>query len=98
MMKSFVLAGIAAAALAMTSAASAQQGAADFLQKPIRILVAVPAGGGVDTVARVLAARLQSRFGQPVIVENRAGAGGNIGAAAVASSAADRQCGAVQEA
>ena len=89
MLKSFVLAGIAAAALAMTSAASAQQGAADFPQKPIRILVAVPAGGGVDTVARVLAARLQSRFGQPVIVKNRADAGGNIGAEAVASSAAD---------
>ncbi len=85
MMKSFVV----LAALALTGAASAQDGATDFPTKPIRIVVAVPAGGGVDTIARVLAERLQSRLGQPVIVENRAGAGGNIGAAAVASSPAD---------
>ena len=85
MLKSLVV----LAAVIITGAATAQEGAADFPAKPIRIVVAVPAGGGVDTIARVLAERLQSRFGQPVVVENRAGAGGNIGAAAVASSAAD---------
>ena len=87
MLKSLVV--LAAAVLAMPGAASSQESAADFPSKPIHIVVAVPAGGGVDTIARVLAERMQSRLGQPVIVENRAGAGGNIGAAAVASSPAD---------
>ena len=90
MLNSFaVLFGVVIGAIASAGPASAQQNASDFPEKPIHIVVAVPAGGGVDTIARVLAARLQNRFGQPVIVENRAGAGGNIGAAAVASAAAD---------
>ena len=51
--------------------------------------MSVPAGGGVDTVTRLIGQRLQQRLGQPVIVENRAGAAGNIGAEAVANAAPD---------
>ncbi|MBK7657791.1 MAG: tripartite tricarboxylate transporter substrate binding protein [Betaproteobacteria bacterium] len=57
--------------------------------KPIKIIVPYPAGGGVDFVARTVGLRLSEVFGQPVVVENRGGASGSIGAAAVASSAPD---------
>ncbi|MGX9962075.1 Bug family tripartite tricarboxylate transporter substrate binding protein [Roseomonas sp. F4] len=57
--------------------------------RPVRIVVPFPPGGLVDTLARALAPRLSERFGQPFVVENRAGAGGNIGADAVAKSAPD---------
>ena len=75
-----VLAAIALALMAMTSVASAQDATSDFPSRPIKIVVCVPAGGGVDTVARVVAKELQEKLGQPVVVENRAGAAGNIGA------------------
>jgi tripartite-type tricarboxylate transporter receptor subunit TctC len=71
------------------SAASAQDAAANYPNRPIRIIVCVPAGGGVDTVTRILANGLQQRLGQPVVVENRSGAGGNIGAEAVFTSDPD---------
>ncbi|MDO9500109.1 tripartite tricarboxylate transporter substrate binding protein [Falsiroseomonas sp.] len=57
--------------------------------RPVRIVVPFPPGGLVDTLARALSPRLSERFGQPFVVENRAGAGGNIGADAVAKSAPD---------
>lgn len=63
--------------------------AASFPDKPITIVVPYPPGGGVDFVGRILATGLSERLGQSVIVENRAGAGGTIGAAYVAHSAAD---------
>ena len=65
------------------SGAWAQDAAANYPNRPIRIIVCVPAGGGVDTVTRIVANGLQQRLGQTVVVENRAGAGGNIGAEAV---------------
>jgi tripartite-type tricarboxylate transporter receptor subunit TctC len=65
------------------------QNAADFPSRPIRIIVCVPAGGGVDTVARIVADGLQRRLGQPVVVENKAGAAGNIGAEFVFASDPD---------
>jgi tripartite-type tricarboxylate transporter receptor subunit TctC len=65
------------------------QNAADFPSRPIRLIVCVPAGGGVDTVARIVADGLSRKLGQPVIVENRAGAAGNIGAEYVYSSEPD---------
>ena len=71
------------AGLLYVSAASAQDDAANYPNRPIRIIVCVPAGGGVDTVTRIVANGLQQRLGQPVVVENRAGAAGNIGAEAV---------------
>ncbi|MCC6473648.1 MAG: tripartite tricarboxylate transporter substrate binding protein [Burkholderiales bacterium] len=76
----------AAATLALgISSASAQQ----YPAHPVRIFVPFAAGGGLDVFVRPLAAELASRWAQPVIVENRAGAGGNLGAEAVAKSPPD---------
>src|ERR1051325_231158 len=69
-------------ALPLAPGASAQN-AADYPNRPIRVIVCVPAGGGVDTVTRIVAEGLHQKLGQPVIVENRAGAAGNIGAEVV---------------
>lgn len=57
--------------------------------RPVRIIAPFPAGGSVDALVRILAEQLQNRLGQPFVVENRSGAGGNIGIAAVASSPPD---------
>lgn len=57
--------------------------------QPIRLVVAYPPGGSTDVAARAVAERLSARFGQQVVVDNRAGAGGTIGAASVAKSTPD---------
>jgi tripartite-type tricarboxylate transporter receptor subunit TctC len=81
---------LVAAVLAATSPALAQQDpAADYPNRPVKIVVSVPAGGGVDTVTRIFAARLQQRLGQPFVIENRGGGGGNIGAEAVYTAEPD---------
>jgi tripartite-type tricarboxylate transporter receptor subunit TctC len=81
---------LVAAVLAATSPALAQQDpAADYPNRPVKIIVSVPAGGGVDTVTRIFAARLQQRLGQPFVIENRGGGGGNIGAEAVYTAEPD---------
>jgi tripartite-type tricarboxylate transporter receptor subunit TctC len=64
----------------LAAPASAQDQAADYPNRPIKIVVCVPAGGGVDTVTRVVADKLSQRLGRPVVVENRTGQSGNIGA------------------
>ena len=61
----------------------------DYPTRPIRIVVPFPAGGSNDIIARIVAQKLGEGIGQNVIVENRGGAGGNIGAEAVANSEAD---------
>ena len=61
----------------------------EYPSRPIRILVGLPAGGGVDIVARQLAEELSLKLGQRVLVENRVGAGGNIAAAEAAKSPPD---------
>ena len=61
----------------------------DYPSKPVRLIVASPPGGGTDIIGRLIAAKLQARWGQPVIVENRGGSASNIGADAVAKSAPD---------
>lgn len=63
--------------------------AQDFPNKPVKIIVGFTAGGSTDIVARLVAAKLQASWGQPVIVENKAGAGGAIAAEFVAKSPAD---------
>ena len=50
-----------------------------FPARPIRVIVAFPPGGGTDVVARTVAPRMSELLGQPIVVENRAGAGGHIG-------------------
>src|SRR5262249_46749591 len=60
-----------------------------YPSKPVRVIVTFPPGSTPDIVGRALATRLQEAMGQPFVVENRAGAGGNIGADAVAKSAPD---------
>src|SRR5216684_2621679 len=74
------------AALLATPAAFAQQ---NYPQKPIRYIVPFPAGGIADVFARIIGGRMSEAWGHPVVVENRAGAGGNIGAELVAKSAPD---------
>lgn len=68
---------------------SAAAVAQPYPARPVRLIVPTPPGSTPDTVARALAAKLQESFSQPVVVENRAGAGGNIAAEAVARSAPD---------
>ena len=68
------------AAGAAAAAAWAQGGAGSYPDHPIRVIVSVPAGGGVDTVTRLVTAKMQAILGQPMVVENRAGVGGSIAA------------------
>ena len=78
--------------IAMTVAllgSAPQAKAQDYPSRAVRILVTFPAGSTPDIVGRALADRLEHAFGQPFVVENRAGAGGNIGADAVAKAAPD---------
>jgi tripartite-type tricarboxylate transporter receptor subunit TctC len=76
------------ASLLLTLAALAVQ-AQSWPAKPISLVVTYPAGGGADTMARLIAPRLGEALGQPVIIENKPGASGQIGASAVAKSAPD---------
>ena len=78
---------LAAGALLLAAAAAAQAQA--WPTKPIRIIVPVATGGIADYYSRLLGPKLTEAWGQPVLVENRAGGGGNIGADAVAKSAPD---------
>jgi tripartite-type tricarboxylate transporter receptor subunit TctC len=67
--------------------AAAQAG--DFPNKPIRMVVPFPPGGATDAAARLVAVKMSEHWGQPVVVDNRAGAGGNVGSDLVAKSAPD---------
>jgi tripartite-type tricarboxylate transporter receptor subunit TctC len=81
-----VLAGTAALTPLWTELARAQSG---WPNKPVRILVPFAAGGTTDILARAIAPELQRAFGQPFIVDNKPGAGGNNGAAEISKSAPD---------
>ena len=79
---------VAGLILALTAPAAAQSDA-KYPNKPIRIVVSVAAGGGVDLSARIIANHLQTLWGQPVTVENRTGGSGNIAGEAVSRAAPD---------
>lgn len=63
--------------------------AQDYPSRPVKIIVPIPSGASFDTATRLFAEKFREKWGQPVIVENRAGAGHNIGAEAVSKSAPD---------
>jgi tripartite-type tricarboxylate transporter receptor subunit TctC len=78
---------IAAASAMAAAGARAQDG--KWPDHPVRIIVPYPAGGSTDVLTRILAQRFKEIFGQPFVIENRGGAGGNIGIAAVTTSQPD---------
>ena len=84
-----MVAGLTAAALLAPAASRAQAGAATYPSKPIHIVVTFTTGGAPDILARLIGEKLQTTWGQPVIIDNKPGAGGNTGADAVAKSPPD---------
>ena len=89
--RSLQMLGLAAASLAAAALLAPQPGvtAEKYPTRPIHFVAAFPAGGAVDITARIVADWLSNDLGQQVVVENRAGSGGNIGAAAVINSPPD---------
>jgi tripartite-type tricarboxylate transporter receptor subunit TctC len=81
------LASVAAAGIAAATSARGEDG--NWPGRPVRIIVPYPAGGSTDVLTRILAERLKEMLGQSFVIENRGGAGGNIGIAAVTGSAPD---------
>lgn len=88
MIKTLQLA-LAALAMALGPPAATAQSANDYPNKPIRFIAPIPAGGSTDVLTRDIARRLQERWGQPTVVENKPGSTGSIGAALVARAPAD---------
>jgi tripartite-type tricarboxylate transporter receptor subunit TctC len=78
-----------AAALLAASAAVAQASDTEWPQRPIRLIVPFPAGASTDIIARIVGQKLSQGLGQQIVIENRAGASGNIGADAIAKAAPD---------
>src|SRR5689334_14868604 len=76
---------LCAAAMGVMPAAAQQA----FPSKPVHVIVPFPPGGGADALARIMQPQLQKAWGQPVIVENKPGASGQIGAEFVAAAPAD---------
>ena len=80
---------IALATLALCAASPAAMAQAAYPNKPITLVVTYPPGGGADAMARLIGPKMGEALGQTIVVENRPGAGGQIGAAAVAKAAPD---------
>src|SRR5262245_16340844 len=83
-----LLAGLLLCAVLMP-ALGQTAGAQSYPDRPVRLVVPFPAGGPADALGRILGDKLAHRWGQPVVIENRGGAGGNVGANVVARSAPD---------
>ena len=82
----FEIAAAAAMCVAVAWPAGAQ---AAFPERPVTLIVPFPAGGSTDLVARVVAEKMSASLGQQIVVDNRGGAGGNVGSAAAAKAEAD---------
>ena len=85
MLKKLTVACVGALMLAAASGASAQT----YPAKPVKLLVGFPAGGGLDVLARIIGQRVSEQWGQPIIIENKPGAGSNIAGEIAAKSAPD---------
>ena len=79
----------ALAAIVLVANPVLAQTAAPFPSKPIRVIVPFAAGGGTDVLARVLGEKMGASLGQPIVVDNKPGAGGIIGTDAMAKAPAD---------
>ena len=88
-LRSLRLAACGLLLLPLAVAAQTSPTAAAYPTRPIRLVAPFPPGGPVDLLARLVGEKLQARWGQPVLIENKPGAGGNIGIKAVADAAAD---------
>jgi tripartite-type tricarboxylate transporter receptor subunit TctC len=88
-MRLLIVVAAAVSVLAGAVPAPAQAQGADYPTKPIRMVVTFPPGGSTDAVIRLIEPRLNERLGQQIVVDNRPGAGGNIGMAIVAQAPAD---------
>ena len=75
--------------IVVSISAVAAVSAADFPDRPMRVIVSVPAGGGVDTITRIVTDKMRPMLGQPLIVENKSGVSGSIGAEAVFNAEPD---------
>src|SRR5690606_20998437 len=81
--------GIAIIFAGMGALAASGADAQSFPGRPMRLVLGYPPGGGIDVLVRIMAPRMSERWGQQVVVDNRPGAGGNIGADIVAKAAPD---------
>jgi len=84
-----IVAAVGCGLAAMAAAPSPARPAAAYPSKPIRIVCPFPPGGGADAMSRLLGQKLADRWGKPVVIDNRAGASGNIGAGIVAKAVPD---------
>ena len=88
-MKTFRIACLLALSLNFIAGAGAQTPSQAYPSKPIRIVVPYPAGGGIDVLSRLVGAQLSQRLGQPVVIENKPGAGTIVAAESVARATPD---------
>ncbi len=88
-MKYLIRGAFALVTMGFAMSAQAQPTGEDFPNKPVRIILPYAPGGATDMIARIVAQKLSEKWGKPVLVDNRAGANGNIGATLAARSAAD---------